>query len=63
MSLTEPTMSMKWLYDFVTDEWKDLLPEDALDSLRANGYFTMKVQASGLRIICLNTNVINTRNL
>lgn len=63
MSLTEPELSMKWIYDFIADEWKDLMPEDALTSLRNLGYFTMKIQPSGLRIISLNTNVINTMNL
>ncbi|KAH9405515.1 Sphingomyelin phosphodiesterase [Tyrophagus putrescentiae] len=47
--------SVSWLYDTVAEEWAFWLPEDALQTLRYGGYYTVKPRDK-MRIICINTN-------
>ncbi|KAG4074682.1 hypothetical protein HA402_004553 [Bradysia odoriphaga] len=61
-SVTDSTASTKWLYDFVVDQWRNWLPEHALNSLREGGYYTF-IFRRNFRIIALNNNVCYTKNI
>lgn len=61
-SVTDETVSIHWLYNFMADQLQIWLPDTALETLRKNGYYTVLIRP-GLRIIALNSNVCYTGNL
>lgn len=61
-SVTDETVSVQWLYNFLADQWQIWLPESALETLRKGGYYTLLLRP-GLRIIALNSNICYTGNL
>ena len=61
MEITEPSLSIKWLYEHVAELWSANLPPDALDSVKNGGYYTALIRP-GLRLIALNNNVCFTLN-
>ncbi|CRK90511.1 CLUMA_CG004132, isoform A [Clunio marinus] len=54
--VTDLSLSTKWLYQHVSEVWKDFLPSDALETVKTGGYYTTLVRP-GLRLIALNNNV------
>lgn len=55
-------LSSKWLFEFVADQWKQWLPDQARRDLATKGYYTLLVRPN-LRLIALNSNVCNVDNL
>lgn len=55
------SMNTKWLYDFVAEEWSYWLPEEARETMRYGGYYTILVKP-GFRVIALNNNVAYSFN-
>lgn len=53
--------STQWLYTFLANEWAKWLPESALTTVRAGGYYTILVKP-GFRIITINNNDCYTYN-
>lgn len=49
------------LYEFLADEWSSWLPNDALETVKLGGYYTVLIRP-GLRLIALNSNVCMTYN-
>lgn len=53
--------STNWLYEYVAEEWKAWLPEDALRTVRLGGYYTLLARP-GFRIVAINNNDCYTFN-
>ncbi|KAM6985801.1 sphingomyelin phosphodiesterase [Aplochiton taeniatus] len=53
--------STRWLYDSMAEEWAPWLPEQALQTLRYAGFYTLEVQP-GLRVVSLNMNFCAREN-
>lgn len=52
----------KWLTDATSDMWKDLIGENAAQSLKSNSYYEVFDAGRNLRIIAMNTQVCDTLN-
>ncbi|XP_044728677.1 sphingomyelin phosphodiesterase 1-like [Chrysoperla carnea] len=50
-----------WLFEYVAKDWKKLLPESALNTLRQYGFYAVH-HSKRLKIISLNSNVAYTYN-
>ncbi|XP_076437537.1 sphingomyelin phosphodiesterase-like isoform X2 [Babylonia areolata] len=55
------SQSIQWLYDALARAWSSWLPEEALESVRRGGYYTVS-PFPGFRIISLNTNACHEWN-
>ncbi|XP_071608797.1 sphingomyelin phosphodiesterase [Heliangelus exortis] len=53
--------SISWLYRAMAQEWGGWLPPDALQTLRAGGFYTALVRP-GLRVVSLNMNFCSRAN-
>lgn len=53
--------SSRWLYDTMAKEWAQWLPEQALQTLRYAGFYSVEVQP-GLRVVSLNMNFCAREN-
>ncbi|KAI1903453.1 hypothetical protein AGOR_G00027350 [Albula goreensis] len=53
--------SSSWLYDTMAEEWAPWLPEQALQTLRRAGFYTVQIQP-GLRLVSLNMNFCAREN-
>ncbi|XP_056103735.1 sphingomyelin phosphodiesterase [Rhinichthys klamathensis goyatoka] len=53
--------SSRWLYDTMAKEWASWLPEEALETIRRGGFYTVEVQR-GLRLVSLNMNFCAREN-
>ncbi|KAF5270328.1 hypothetical protein FQR65_LT05516 [Abscondita terminalis] len=60
--VTEPNLSIEWLFRFLAEEWSRWLPASTLETIRRGGYYTVLVKP-GFRIIALNSNVCFTYNV
>jgi len=62
-SVTRPSLSMRWLYDFTANTWQrhGWLSGEALNTVRHGGYYTVLVRP-GFRVISLNNNDCNNQN-
>lgn len=60
--ITTDDIASKWLYEYVAELWSDWLPQSALTTLRAGGYYSFSIR-TGLRIIVLNNNLCFTHNV
>uniref|UniRef100_A0A8C2PLW0 Sphingomyelin phosphodiesterase n=1 Tax=Cyprinus carpio TaxID=7962 RepID=A0A8C2PLW0_CYPCA len=54
-------LSSHWLYDTMAEEWAPWLPEQALETIRHGGFYTVEVQR-GLRVVSLNMNFCAREN-
>jgi hypothetical protein len=54
-------LSTDYLYDFVCRQWEKWLPDEAKDTLREGGYYTLSPW-KGFRVIALNSNVCFVHN-
>lgn len=61
LRVTEPDLSIQWLYDFIADKNSYWLPESALETIKQGGFYTVLIRP-GLRIIALNNNDCYTYN-
>lgn len=59
--IKDKDLTTQWLYDLLAEEWADWLPESALETVKAGGYYTV-VPQKGFRIIALNNNDCYTFN-
>ncbi|MEL6741322.1 MAG: metallophosphoesterase, partial [Planctomycetota bacterium] len=59
--ITEPDNSVSWLYDKLAEVWAPWLPEEAVETVRRYGYYTL-LHRPGLRIVSLNMNYCNDLN-
>lgn len=55
------SMSAQWLYDYSAEAWAQWLPDDALETVRIGGYYTILVRP-GFRVVALNNNECYTYN-
>ncbi|XP_033465658.1 sphingomyelin phosphodiesterase [Epinephelus lanceolatus] len=53
--------SSAWLYNTMAEEWAPWLPEQALQTLRYGGFYTVEIQP-GLRVVSLNMNFCAREN-
>lgn len=53
--------SNQWLRDSLVDHWKIWLPDDALQTVKKGGYYTVYL-SKGLRLVSLNMNYCNNMN-
>ncbi|GCC38205.1 hypothetical protein chiPu_0016717, partial [Chiloscyllium punctatum] len=53
--------SSAWLYDAMVQAWKGWLPEEAQETLRRAGFYTVKLNP-GLRLVSLNMNFCSHEN-
>ncbi|KPP70268.1 sphingomyelin phosphodiesterase-like [Scleropages formosus] len=53
--------SSSWLYDTMAEEWAPWLPQEALQTIRQAGFYTVRVQP-GLRVVSLNMNFCAREN-
>lgn len=54
-------MNTRWLYEFVSEEWSYWLPEEARETMKYGGYYTVLVKP-GFRVVALNNNVAYSFN-
>lgn len=59
--INESDISTNWLYEFQTTAWKQMLPENVINSIQEDGYYTALARP-GLRIISLNNNIAQVYN-
>ncbi|XP_022919311.2 sphingomyelin phosphodiesterase-like [Onthophagus taurus] len=62
LNVSLESVSTQWLFDMVSSEWSEWLPESAQETLKIGGYYTVLVEP-GFRIIALNSNVCYIYNL
>lgn len=55
-------VSSQWLFDLIHDQWSPLLPDEAHETLRAGGHYSVLVRP-GLRLIAINSNFCYHSNL
>jgi sphingomyelin phosphodiesterase len=60
-NITDPDLSIQWLYDHFADSLVHWLPNSALETIRNGGYYTVLVKP-GFRIAVLNNNDCYTFN-
>lgn len=53
--------STAWLYEAMAEAWRDWLPDEALQTLREAGFYTVRLRP-GLRLISLNMNFCSEEN-
>ncbi|XP_069496639.1 sphingomyelin phosphodiesterase [Ambystoma mexicanum] len=53
--------SSTWLYEAMAEAWQDWLPDEALQMLRAAGFYTLRIRP-GLRLVSLNMNFCPEEN-
>ncbi|XP_070497838.1 sphingomyelin phosphodiesterase-like [Chironomus tepperi] len=53
--ITDPALSVHWLYEHAASAWASWLPASALTTVRAGGYYTV-LNRPGFRIIAMNNN-------
>ncbi|XP_051882422.1 sphingomyelin phosphodiesterase isoform X2 [Pristis pectinata] len=53
--------SSAWLYSSMVEAWRDWLPQEALDTLRGGGFYTVWLRP-GLRLVSLNMNFCSHEN-
>ncbi|XP_063706470.1 sphingomyelin phosphodiesterase-like [Culicoides brevitarsis] len=59
--ITEPSLSSKWLFDYISSLWSQWLPESSLATVKKGGYYTTLI-APRYRLIVLNNNDCYTYN-
>ncbi|CAG2116790.1 unnamed protein product, partial [Medioppia subpectinata] len=56
------SLSTRYVFDHMIDEWSELFPTDQLSSFRSAGYYTIKIRP-GFRVIVVNTNYCARLNI
>ncbi|KAI4459677.1 sphingomyelin phosphodiesterase [Holotrichia oblita] len=56
------TVSTKWLWDFVANDWSKWLPDNTKQTISYGGFYTVLVR-KGFRIIGINSNICYTDNI
>ncbi|XP_077294992.1 sphingomyelin phosphodiesterase 1-like [Arctopsyche grandis] len=60
-TVTDPEVSTAWLYELLTEKWSAWLPNEALDTIKMGGYYTVLVKP-GFRVVVLNSNLCYVYN-
>lgn len=59
--ITDPELSVSWLYEEADRQWAKWLPAEVSSTIRYGGYYTTLVQP-GLRVVSMNMNYCYTLN-
>lgn len=61
MDVENSEYNPQWFYDTISEYFSDWLPEQAVQSLKTNGWYSLEVKP-GFRIIAINSNMCQTYN-
>ena len=62
MSVPNADFNPQWFYEAISEYFSDWLPEDAVETLRTKGYYSVLAKP-GFRIVMVNSNMCQTYNL